>query len=61
MTTTMDVKPNDDTPEESTDEPAQTESPDDAETDDTTHLNDLPDGAGCAEIWEHLSENRDDE
>ena len=23
--------------------------------DDADHLRDLPDGAGCAEIWEHLS------
>jgi hypothetical protein len=30
------------------------------ETDDESdHLNDLEDGAGCTEIWEHLSENRD--
>lgn len=26
-------------------------------TDD--HVADLPDGAGCTEIWEHLSERRD--
>ncbi len=25
-----------------------------------THLGDLPDGAGCAEIWDHLSDCRDD-
>ncbi|MFC5279421.1 hypothetical protein ACFPM1_11740 [Halorubrum rubrum] len=23
------------------------------------HLEDLKDGAGCTEIWEHLSENRE--
>lgn len=23
---------------------------------DTAHLDDLPDGSGCAEVWEHLSE-----
>jgi hypothetical protein len=34
------------------DEPA--ESPSD-------HLDDVDDGCGCAEVWEHLSENRDDE
>lgn len=22
------------------------------------HLDDLPDGSGCAEIWDHLSEHR---
>lgn len=59
MNTTMDVNPNDDAAEESIDEPAQAESPDDA--DDATHLSDLPDGAGCAEVWEHLSENRNDD
>lgn len=28
-------------------------------TDD--HLDDLPDGAGCTEIWEHLSAGRADD
>jgi hypothetical protein len=28
--------------------------------DDTGHLDDLPDGAGCTEIWEHISDNRDE-
>lgn len=28
--------------------------------DDYDHLKSLDDGAGCTEIWEHLSENRDD-
>lgn len=26
--------------------------------DDRDHLNDLEDGSGCTEIWEHLSERR---
>ncbi len=26
--------------------------------DETSHLSDLSDGAGCTEIWEHLSEQR---
>jgi hypothetical protein len=25
------------------------------------HLDDVEDGCGCTEIWEHLSEERDDE
>jgi hypothetical protein len=25
----------------------------------TDHLDDVADGCGCAEIWEHLSEQRD--
>lgn len=29
--------------------------PEDREED---HVTDLPDGAGCTEIWEHLSERR---
>lgn len=29
--------------------------------DDDAHLRDLPDGAGCAEIWEHLSERQAEE
>jgi hypothetical protein len=24
------------------------------------HLEDVEDGCGCTEIWEHLSENRED-
>jgi hypothetical protein len=30
------------------------------ETKETDHLDDLPDGSGCTEIWEHLSEDRVD-
>lgn len=26
---------------------------------DDEHLQDVPDGAGCTEIWEHLSRERD--
>ena len=37
----------------------------DAQQDDeqdvsTDHLDDMEDGCGCAEVWEHLSERRDD-
>lgn len=28
---------------------------------DDEHLADVPDGCGCAEVWEHLSEQRDEE
>lgn len=31
----------------------------DAEPDDAEHLDDIEDGAGCAEIWERLSERRE--
>lgn len=34
----------------------------DAETDEevtTDHLDDVEDGCGCTEIWEHLSEQRE--
>ncbi|TQQ83481.1 hypothetical protein EGH24_01425 [Halonotius terrestris] len=30
-------------------------------SDDSEHLANLSDGAGCAEVWEHLSEQRDAE
>jgi len=30
-------------------------------TDDAEHLADVPDGAGCTEIWEHLSEEQEEE
>ncbi|MFC5136074.1 MULTISPECIES: hypothetical protein [Haloferacaceae] len=33
--------------------------PSEAPTEESDHLEDLKDGAGCTEIWEHLSENRD--
>ncbi len=26
---------------------------------DTSHLDDVDDGCGCAEVWEHLSDERD--
>jgi hypothetical protein len=28
---------------------------------DTSHLDDVEDGCGCAEVWEHLSEGREAE
>jgi hypothetical protein len=28
---------------------------------DTSHLDDIEDGCGCTEIWEHLSDERDEE
>ncbi|WP_408958816.1 hypothetical protein [Natrinema sp. 74] len=28
------------------------------ETRDDAHLDDIEEGAGCTEIWEHLAENR---
>lgn len=40
------------------------EADDDAEEDaaeEEDHLSDVADGSGCTEIWEHLSERRDDE
>jgi hypothetical protein len=33
---------------------------DPSRTEDTAHLADIEDGCGCAEIWEHMSEQRDD-
>ncbi|RAW46149.1 hypothetical protein DQW50_05060 [Halorubrum sp. 48-1-W] len=34
--------------------------PSEAATEESDHLADLKDGAGCTEIWEHLSENREE-
>ncbi|MES3518494.1 MAG: hypothetical protein PPP58_12615 [Natronomonas sp.] len=28
---------------------------------DTSHLDDVEDGCGCTEIWEHLSDGRDED
>ncbi|MFD1684059.1 hypothetical protein [Halobellus litoreus] len=49
MTLTMD--PDTDEEEAAADEP-------DAE--EYGHLDDLADGAGCTEIWEHLSDSREE-
>jgi hypothetical protein len=43
----------------------ETDDADDAEVPDpedvdTSHLDDVEDGCGCAEMWEHLSEERED-
>lgn len=32
-----------------------------SEPDETDHLVDVGDGVGCTEIWEHLSDERDEE
>ena len=31
----------------------------DGEEIDTSHLDDVEDGCGCTEIWEHMSDERD--
>jgi len=41
------------------DDPAVEDDVDDEERDDA-HLQDVDPGAGCTEIWEHLSETRDE-
>lgn len=33
----------------------------DREPVDTSHLDNVEDGCGCTEIWEHMSDERDDE
>jgi hypothetical protein len=32
----------------------------DEEPIETSHLEDVEDGCGCAEIWEHMSDERDE-
>ncbi len=34
---------------------------DDEEEVDTSHLEDVDDGCGCTEIWEHMSDERDED
>jgi len=41
------------------DEEAEVE-PDDEREVDTSHLDGVEDGCGCAEVWEHLSDERDE-
>jgi len=41
-----------------------TQAPPDSKTEDEQareHLEDVEDGCGCAEIWEHLSERREND
>ena len=38
----------------------QLENESDEEPIETSHLDDVEDGCGCAEIWEHMSEERDE-
>jgi hypothetical protein len=61
MNTKMDAEQNDD-PADATEEPttADAESVED-DSEEFAHLDSLSDGAGCTEIWEHLSETRDEE
>jgi hypothetical protein len=39
---------------------ASSKEQDDEEEEIREHLQDVDDGCGCAEIWEHMSEERDD-
>jgi hypothetical protein len=39
---------------------AEIESDSEKESTDRSHLDGVEDGCGCAEIWEHLSEERDE-
>ena len=45
---------------QSADEKPQAESDEDEQEVDTSHLDDVEDGCGCAEVWEHLSDERDE-
>jgi hypothetical protein len=61
MTAGTDADPADST---GGDAPAETEAAgsdaDDDTDDEFAHLDSLSDGAGCTEIWEHLSETREE-
>ena len=51
------------TGQQSTDDPEETTTENlatDDEPVDRGHLDDVEDGCGCTEIWEHLSENREE-
>jgi hypothetical protein len=39
----------------------KSESQSKADDPERAHLADVEDGCGCTEIWEHMSESRDDE
>jgi hypothetical protein len=42
------------------DEPDAADPEPDPDEVDTSHLDGIEDGCGCAEVWEHLSEERED-
>lgn len=42
-------------------ESADSDAADDEEAVEDEHLQDVPAGAGCTDIWEHLSEERRDD
>jgi hypothetical protein len=49
-------------PDDSNERPEYLDADERADGDEhTTHLDDVDAGAGCTEIWEYLSEQRDDE
>jgi hypothetical protein len=49
------------TAEETLDEQAAADESEESDADrERGHLSDVEDGAGCTEIWEHLSERRED-
>jgi|AntRauMinimDraft_4_1070384.scaffolds.fasta_scaffold00252_24 hypothetical protein len=54
--------PTEESAADDTEEPVDDELNEDPvpERDGGSHLDDVQDGAGCTEIWEHLSEDRDD-
>lgn len=39
--------------------PEKEDTPEEEEI-DTSHLDDVQDGCGCTEIWEHMSDERDE-
>ncbi|UPW01607.1 hypothetical protein M0R88_05750 [Halorussus gelatinilyticus] len=50
------------TAEETLDEQAVADESEESDADrERSHLSDVADGAGCTEIWEHLSDRREDE
>ncbi|AFK19617.1 MULTISPECIES: hypothetical protein [Haloferax] len=54
MTSEAELEPDPD-PESDADAPTDVD-----EADPAAHLKDLEDGAGCTEIWSHLSESREE-
>jgi len=41
-------------------EQSQSTERDQSQTEGDDHLADIEDGCGCTEVWEHMSEQRDD-
>jgi hypothetical protein len=56
----MDIDDNSDSNVEQVGNPGDNAPESTSPKEDRSYLDEIPDGAGCTEIWEHLSQGRDE-